>query len=136
MRDASSEFVLLKGIKQVKADIYTEIHLSNRNVDSLIRVLRRLEAFSICSKQRMKTHAIRLEELRAGLNADFADATAAGERFDESRLYLQRTAWEANRTRDPANQVDPAARVSRPVKKQFENSAVSIRSIQKHTNHL
>ncbi|HEV2223495.1 MAG TPA: hypothetical protein VGR84_10885 [Candidatus Acidoferrales bacterium] len=97
----------------MKVDVYAEMYLWNRGVDSLIRVLQRLKALSICSKQRMKVHEMRLEELRAGLNADFADATAARERLDESRLCLQRTAWEARRTGDPVKQAEPATGVSR-----------------------
>lgn len=97
----------------MKADIYTEIYLWNRGIDSLIRVLQRLEALSICSKQRIKVHEMRLEELRAGLNADFADATAARERLDEIRLCQQRTAWEVGRTCDPVKQAEPATDVSR-----------------------
>jgi len=96
----------------MKADIYTEIYLWNRGVDSLIRVLQHLEALSICSKQRIKMHEMKLEECRAGLNADFADTTATRERLDESRLRLQRTAWEVGRTGDRIKQAEPATGVS------------------------
>jgi hypothetical protein len=84
----------------MKVDAYAEIYLWNRSVDRLIRVLQRLEAFSICSKQRIKAHQVRLEEIRAGLNADFAEATGKRERVDEDRLCQQRTAWEASRADD------------------------------------
>lgn len=97
----------------MKADIYTEIYLWNRGVDSLIRVLLRLEALSICSKHQMKVYELRLEEFRAGLNADFADATAARERLDERRLCRQRTAWEVGRTGDPVKQAKPTTDASR-----------------------
>lgn len=84
----------------MKVDVYAEMYLWNRSVDRLIRVLERLEAFSIGSKQRIKAYQTRLEEIRAGLNADFAEATAKRERADEGRLGRQRTAWEASRTDD------------------------------------
>ncbi len=39
-------------------------------------------------------YAIRLEEVRAGLNADFAETMAARERADEFRFWTWRTALE------------------------------------------
>lgn len=83
----------------MKVDVYAEMYLWNRSVDRLIRVLQRLEAFSICSNVRIKAYQVRLEEIRAGLNADFAEATAKRERVDEDRLCRQRTAWEVNRAK-------------------------------------
>lgn len=84
----------------MKVDVYAEMYLWNRSVDRLIRVLQRLDAFSICSNQRIKAYEVRLEEIRAGLNADFAEATGKRERVDEDRLYQQRTVWEASRADD------------------------------------
>jgi len=78
----------------VKVDTFAELYLWNRNVDRLIRVLQRMETFSIRPKQDMKAYEIRLEEIRAVLNADFTEATATRERADQSRLTRQRTAWE------------------------------------------
>jgi hypothetical protein len=78
----------------VKQDSYGEMYLWNRGVDRLVRVLQRLEAAAIGTKQEMKVHEVRLEEVRAWLNADFADAMAKREREDQSRLARQRTAWE------------------------------------------
>ncbi len=78
----------------MKEDAYAEIYLWNRNVHRLVRVLQRLESFSIRPKQELKAYEVRLEEIRAGLNADFAKAMAARERSDETRLRLQRTTWE------------------------------------------
>ena len=59
-----------------------------------VRVLQWLETAAICSKQEMKAHQVCLEEIRAGLNADFANAMANREREDQSRLERQRAAWE------------------------------------------
>jgi len=75
-------------------DIYAEVYLWNRNVDRLIRVLQRMEPFSIRPKQEMKAYEVRLEEIRAALNADFTEAMAIRERSDQSRLTRQRTTWE------------------------------------------
>jgi len=77
-----------------KADAYTEIYLWNLKMDRLIRVLQRLELHSIRSQRELKVYAIRLEEIRAGLNADFAEAMAARERADEFRFWTWRIALE------------------------------------------
>jgi hypothetical protein len=77
-----------------KGDMFTEIYLWNLNMDRLIRVLQRLELHSIRSQRELKAYAIRLEEIRAGLNADFAEAMAVRERADEFRFYTWRTAME------------------------------------------
>ena len=78
----------------MKVDAFAELFLWNRNVDRLIRVLQRVETFSIRPKQEMKAYEVRLEEIRAALNADFTEAMATQERSDQSRLTRQRTAWE------------------------------------------
>jgi hypothetical protein len=78
----------------MKQDAYGEMYLANRNVDRLVRVLQRLETAAIGTKQEMKTHEGRLEEIRAGLNADFAEAMAKRGRDDHGRLARQRAAWE------------------------------------------
>lgn len=78
----------------MKMDAYAEMYLWNRNIDGLIRVLERLEPFSIRTKQQLKAYEIRLEEIRAGLNADFSETMAARERADEFRLWNWRTALE------------------------------------------
>jgi len=77
-----------------KAEAYTEIYLWNQNVDRLVRVLQRLELHSIRSKRELRAYAIRLEEIRAGLNADFAEVMAARERADEYRFQSWRIALE------------------------------------------
>ena len=78
----------------MKVDTFAELFLWNRNVDRLIRVLQRMETFSIRPKQEMKAYEVRLEEIRAALNADFTEAMATRERTDQSRLTRQRTVWE------------------------------------------
>lgn len=82
------------GAQMNKADFFTEIYLWNLNMDRLIRVLQRLELHSIRSQRELRAYAIRLEEIRAGLNADFAEAMAARERADEFRFRTWRTALE------------------------------------------
>ena len=77
----------------MKADAFAELYLWNRNVDRLIRILQGMETFSIRPKQDMKVFEVRLEEIRAALNADFTEAMATRERSDQSRFTRQRTAW-------------------------------------------
>lgn len=77
-----------------KTDAYIEIVLWNQSMDRLIRVLDRLELHLIRSHRELRAYAIRLEEVRAGLNADFAEAMAARERADEFRFDTWRTALE------------------------------------------
>jgi hypothetical protein len=78
----------------MKMDAYAEIYLWNCNLDRLVRVLQHIEAFSIRPKQEIKAYEVRLEEIRAALNADFAQAMATRERADQTHLTRQRTAWE------------------------------------------
>ncbi|MGB7281337.1 MAG: hypothetical protein WBE13_03660 [Candidatus Acidiferrum sp.] len=85
----------------MKLDAYTEIYLWNKNVDALIRVLQRMEALGILTRQAMKAHELRLEEIRSALNADFSEAMFVRERGDHLRLNEQRTAWEQNRSEAP-----------------------------------
>ena len=82
-----------------KADSFTEIYLWNLNMDRLIRVLRRLELHSIRSQRELRAYAIRLEEIRAGLNADFAEVMVAPERADEFRFWSWRIALERQKER-------------------------------------
>ncbi len=77
-----------------KADVYTEIYLWNLNIDRLIRVLQRLEPHSIRSQRELKAYAIRLEEIRAGVNADFAEVMVARERAEEFRFWTWRIVLE------------------------------------------
>ena len=83
----------------MKADAYLELYLWNRNIDGLIRVLQRLEPFSIRPKRELKAYEVRLEEIRAGLNADFAEAMAARERADEFRFGNWRIVLERQKER-------------------------------------
>jgi hypothetical protein len=66
----------------------------NKNVDALIRVLQRMEALGVRSRQEMKGHEMRLEEIRAALNADFTEAMLVRESADHWRLRGERTASE------------------------------------------
>ena len=77
-----------------KTDAYIEIVLWNQSMDRLIRVLNRLELHLIRSRRELRAYAVRLEEIRAGLNADFAEVMLARERADEFRFWTWRIALE------------------------------------------
>jgi hypothetical protein len=78
----------------MKADIYTEIFLFNKNVDSLVRVLQRIEALGIWTRRAMTSYEVRLEELRAAVNADFSELIYVKERFDQHKFQNQRLTTE------------------------------------------
>jgi len=69
----------------MRTDIYTELYLWNKNIDSLIRVLQRLELLGMCPKRVFKTHELRLEELRTGLNSDLLEEMLPQEQAAEAR---------------------------------------------------
>jgi hypothetical protein len=81
----------------MKEALYGELYLWNRNMDRLKRVLQRMEGAALWSKKDRKAYEVRLEEIRAGLNADFAEAMAKSERDEQERLRRQRTAWETKK---------------------------------------
>jgi hypothetical protein len=82
----------------MKSNIYAEIYLWNKSVDALIRVLGQLNALGIHPKPELKIYELRLEEIRAALNADFAEAAFARERADHLRLNERRSFYEQART--------------------------------------
>lgn len=77
-----------------KSDAWADLYVWNLNIDRLVRVLRRLELHNIRSVRELRAYAIRLEEIRAGLNADFAEVMVARERADEFRFWTWRIALE------------------------------------------
>jgi hypothetical protein len=87
----------------MKEDAYGELFLWNRHIDRLIRILQRFDSLAIWQKQQLKAYEVRLEEIRAGLNADFAEAMTRRERADEQRLASQRKAWENRQSDEKAN---------------------------------
>lgn len=84
-----------------KSDAYTEIYLWNLNIDRLLRVLQRLDLQSILTEHELKAYEMRLEEIRAGLNAAFDEAMAMRECADAFRFRSWRTAIE--KKTEPAN---------------------------------
>jgi hypothetical protein len=84
----------------VSIDIYAELYLWNKNVDSILRVVQRLEALGIPAGQTPKEYEIRLEELRSALNIRVLETMLIHEQANYWRLSLQR------KTLDNASQND------------------------------
>jgi hypothetical protein len=83
----------------MRADIYAELYLWNKNMDSQIRVLQRIEILAALPKSALKRYEVQLEELRASLNSDLLDAILTQERTDQWRLIQLREALDlAGRT--------------------------------------
>lgn len=80
--------------RTVRTDIYTERYLWNKNVDSLIRALERLEALRILSGQTLKEFEIPLEELRTAFNVRVLETMLRHERADYWRLSREREALD------------------------------------------
>jgi hypothetical protein len=84
----------------MRTDTYTELYLWNKNIDSLIRVLQRIELLGFCPKRFLKTHEIHLEALRAGLNSDLLQAMLSQEQDIEARLRQLVTVRSENTTKN------------------------------------
>ena len=78
----------------MRTDVYGELYLWNKNVDSSVRILQRLEALHILPGQTLNQCEVRLEELRSALNVGILEAILQRERTDHWRLRQQRSAWE------------------------------------------
>jgi hypothetical protein len=76
----------------VTTDICSELYVWSKNVDSLIRVVQRLEAFRVLPGQTLKECEIRLEELRSALNVEILEVVLTREQNDHWRLSCLREA--------------------------------------------
>jgi hypothetical protein len=78
----------------MRTDIYAELYLWNKNVDSLIRVLQRLQALRIVPAQALNECEIRLEELRSVWNVRILETMLEREQTDHERFSGQREALD------------------------------------------
>jgi hypothetical protein len=81
--------------RTVSTDIYAELYLWNKNVDSSLRVLQRLEALGIPTGQTPKEYEIRLEELRSALNLRVLETMLIREQAHYWRLSLHRKTFDS-----------------------------------------
>lgn len=83
-----------------KLRIYESLFLLNQGVDYAVAVLRGMEKFPFAHKDDLQCGQARIEEVRADVNADFAEHLMDSERHDEGRFWKQRRAYE-KKWRDP-----------------------------------
>jgi hypothetical protein len=77
-----------------KLRFYESLFLWNQGVDQLVATLRRLEKLPFADKRSLQCTQAEIEELRAGVNADFVEEIGEHERLDQGRFWKQRRAYE------------------------------------------
>jgi hypothetical protein len=77
-----------------KLRLYESLLLWNQGVDQLVATLRRLEKMPFANKRALQCTQAEIEELRAGVNADFVEELGERERRDQGRFWKQRRAYE------------------------------------------
>jgi hypothetical protein len=82
-----------------KLRIYESLFLLNQGFDHVVALLRSMEKFLIADRESMQSSLVEIEEVRAGVNANFVEQLGDRERFDEGRFWKQRRAIE--KWRDP-----------------------------------
>jgi hypothetical protein len=83
-----------------KLRIYESLFLWNQGVDQVVAILRGMEKLSCADKQSLQFAQVEIEEVRADVNADFAEELVDLERVDEGRFWKQKHAYE-KKWRDP-----------------------------------
>ena len=77
-----------------KLRFYESLFLWNQGVDHLIATLHRLEKLPFANKRSLHCTQAEIEELRAGVNADFVEEIGDHERREQGRFWKQRRAYE------------------------------------------
>lgn len=77
-----------------KLRFYESLFLWNQGVDQLIASLHNLEKLPFANKRSLQCTQAEIEELRAGVNADFVEEIGESERLDQGRFWKQRRAYE------------------------------------------
>jgi hypothetical protein len=87
-------------VRSPKLQIYESLFLLNQGVDHVVAILRGMEKFPFARKDSLQSAVAEIEEVRAGMNADFIEELGDRERFDEGRHWKQRRAFQ-RKWRDP-----------------------------------
>ena len=95
-----SPFPTQPSARSRKLRIYESLFLLNQGVDQVVATLRGMEKFPFARKDSLQSAVAEIEEVRAGMNADFIEELGDRERFDEGRHWKQRRAFE-KKWRDP-----------------------------------
>jgi hypothetical protein len=77
-----------------KLRFYESLFLWNQGVDQLLTTLRRLEKLPFADQRALQCTQAEIEELRAGVNADFVEEIGEHERREQGRFWKQRRAYE------------------------------------------
>ena len=89
-----STFLKQLSARSPKLRVYESLFLLNQGFDHVVALLRSMVKFSLADKESMRSMLAEIEEVRAGVNADFVEHLADRERFDEGRFWKQRRAIE------------------------------------------
>ncbi len=89
-----SPFPTQPSARSPKLRFYESLFLWNQGVDQLVATLRRLEKLPFADKRSLQCTQAEIEELRAGINADFVEEIGESERLDQGRFWKQRRAYE------------------------------------------
>jgi hypothetical protein len=73
---------------------YESLFLWNQGVDQLLTTLRHLANSPFADKRALQCTQDEIEELRAGVNADFVEEIGEQERLDQGRFWKQRRDYE------------------------------------------
>src|SRR5258708_23446217 len=73
---------------------YESLFLWNQGVDQLLTTLRHLAKSPFADKRALQCTQDEIEELRAGVNADFVEEIGEQERLDQGRFWKQRRDYE------------------------------------------
>jgi len=73
---------------------YETLFLWNQGVDQLLALLRGMGKFPFASKSALQCTQVEIEEIHAGVNADFVEDIGTQERRDQGRFWKQRRAYE------------------------------------------
>lgn len=99
-KDMRSLFPTQTSARSRKLRIYESLFLLNQGVDYVITLLRGMEKFPFAHKDDLQCGQAQIEEVRADVNAAFAEHLLDSERHDEGRFWKQRRAYE-KKWRDP-----------------------------------
>jgi hypothetical protein len=92
-----SHFPTQPSARSPKLRFYESLLLWNQGVDQLVATLRRLEKLPFADKRALQCTQAEIEELRAGVNADFVEEIGEHERREQGRFWKQRRAYEKER---------------------------------------
>jgi hypothetical protein len=99
-KDMRSPFPTQTSARTPKLRIYESLFLLNQGVDHVVAILRGMEKFPFSDKESLRCAQAEIEEVRADMNADFAEHLLDSERHDEGRFWKQRRVYE-DKWRDP-----------------------------------